>query len=613
MYLSNPEAIFEQKFQISENESAEIEKLAADTFAAFQPYINIRDCGKKLWDEEEGEFVPKHMITKKAFRFGTIYDNLSKTQRKAYKPIFTEGKRKGKPFHYWAHFHRGIMSSDKMAEHMRGEEKYYYTGSTRHRALPYLDIDAHNGETDELRAKELLADICSASMWTPSDRGQNGHFKIHYGPIRTPDLSHPHFQSLSESERSTLVERIRSGLSPKEVNKLFKSAQSAYRRYLTYHGIECDFEIKGQVTEYIRRPTGEMNIVSGTLGKFPFAVWNRERLEEFKSLPEISWFVWERQIQLLEKMLDEKEGKENLNNQQAIEPISTEQSAKPKSRVKKKHSANPETCAFTKNRLECLPFVRKFYRDHNSVPSNEDFLTHLKVNRLYTGDWDDPQTDRSHRTARILDFTLQNFDPEKLGRGEGRWGNFPVLEWLRDYARHNYGQLAGNVLKDKDKLIFKNDGTIESGRHSQKCRVSSVFVHHCIRVILTCMEDLPENDGLPEDRIVKAWDLLPGAPAWNRDHYAIVRNFLEDRGVVDIYDKNHGPNKCWRWRKGRNYPTSPEELRRKLKKTRGIDLGFLFPKTKINNNSYKITPYCKVLDTDSPMTAGEDVFEHPPP
>lgn len=166
--------------------------------------------------------------------------------------------------------------------------------------------------------------------------------------------------------------------------------------------------------------------------------------------------------------------------------------------------------------------------------------TAKQMNSGQSGDWDDPQSDRSHRTARILDFTLQKFDPEKLGRGDGRWGDFLVLDWLRDYARHNYGGLTGTVLKNKDKLIFKNDGNIESGRRHQKCMVSPSFVHHCIRVILTCMEDLAENDGLPEDRIVKAWDLLPGAPAWNRDHYAIVRDFLEDRGVVDMVPTNVG-------------------------------------------------------------------------
>lgn len=612
MYLCNPEPILQTKSEISCREVSDCEQLAADTFAAFQPYINIRDCGKKFWNEDLGKMIPKHMITKEAFKFASTHDKLDKSQRKSYKPRFSTGTRKGRPFHYWGHYLRGVMSSEMMAEHMQGNETYYYTSSTRHRALPYLDIDAHNGEKDELRAKELLTEICSASMWTPSGRGQNGHFKVHYGPIYSPDLSHAHFQSLSEDELLELEERIRVGLRSNEINTLFKKAESAYRRYLDFHKIECDFEIKGQVTEYSRRPDGDLQMVSGMLGKLPFAVWNRKRLEEFKALPEIGWYVWERQIQLLEKMLEEKEDKTKIN-EPATDQVAAEQTFRPKSRKTKNQSANPETCAFTKNRMECLSFVRKFYRDHKGTPSHDDFLAHLKVNGLYTGDWDDPQSDRSHRTARILDFTLQNFDPEKLGRGEGRWGNFPVLKWLRDYARHNYGRLTGTVLKDKDKLIFKDDGNIESGRHYQKCKVSSGFVHHCIRVILTCMEDLADNDGLPEDRIVKAWDLLPNAPAWNRDHYAIVRDFLEDRGVVDIYDKNHGPNKCWRWRKGTNYPTSPKELCRKLKKSRGLDLGFLFPKEILSNNRYKITPYCKVIDTDPPMTACEDTFEHPPP
>ena len=129
----------------------------------------------------------------------------------------------------------------------------------------------------------------------------------------------------------------------------------------------------------------------------------------------------------------------------------------------------------------------------------------------------------------------------------------------------------------------------------QHCNVTAEFARHCIWVILTCMEDLADNDGLPEDRIVKAWSLLPNAPTWNRDHYAIVRDHLEDRGIIDIYDKNHGPNKCWRWRKGKNYPHSPEQLKKKLRR---IMSGASFS-SHTQRHTQKITPYCKVTGIET--------------
>ena len=54
MYLSNSEPIFGQKLELS---PSELEPLATETFAAFHPYINIRDCGKKLWDEDQQKLV----------------------------------------------------------------------------------------------------------------------------------------------------------------------------------------------------------------------------------------------------------------------------------------------------------------------------------------------------------------------------------------------------------------------------------------------------------------------------------------------------------------------------------------------------------------------------
>lgn len=170
--------------------------------------------------------------------------------------------------------------------------------------------------------------------------------------------------------------------------------------------------------------------------------------------------------------------------------------------------------------------------------------------------------------------------------------------------------MSGTFIKDKDKLIFSDEG-VESGRRTQHCKVPAQFSRHCVWVILTCMEDLADNDGLPEDRIVKAWSLLPGAPAWNRDYYAIVRKRLENCGVVDIYDKNHAPNKCWRWRKGKNYPLSPEQ-RQKLKRIVSCRTGSVFV-VQSYCSTYKITPYCKVVGLKRSSWLSHGQKERPPP
>ena len=240
-----------------------------------------------------------------------------------------------------------------------------------------------------------------------------------------------------------------------------------------------------------------------------------------------------------------------------------------------------------------MSFVRDFYRFNGETPSHEQFLKHLKSNKLYSGEWNDLESDREVRSARVLDFVLQTFDPTKLGKGQGKWNELPRLNWIRQYARQHYGSTTGSIVKSTKEVEITEDGEIIGGQRIQRCSVSAAFVRHCVWVILTCMEDLAENDGLPESRIVKVWDMLPNAPSWNRDHYVVVRQLLEDRGVVDIYDKKHKSSKCWRWRKANNYPLSPEDLKEKLDYIKSVRFGIGFLKPKNLSPTSMITPYCK--------------------
>ena len=622
MYLSKQDTKFSENSKHSETKDSDVLELAKATFSEFDPYINVFDCGKKITNSD-GESNPIHLITQEACKFYGTWRKLSKDQRKTFKPVYEIGSRHGQEFHHWNHYQKHRFSSKMIAEHIRGEQTYYYTSSKRRQALIYLDIDAHNGETDELRAVELLQDICGtkkSSLWNPSSRGQNGYLKIRYGYIDNPDLSHPMFNDLSSDEIAKLRVRIRNGLNTCEFNSLVDRAQAAYRRYLKYYDIECKFELKGKVTEYTTNPIyGTLDIKSGSLAKFPFAGWSWDRLNEFKKQTTIGWYTWERQIQLLEKMLDEKE--QSTNEPSIIEaaascgmqsPTATDIYLTPTAiEGKPNKEVDPESCAFRRSHRDCKPFIREFFRKHHRTPEHQDFLAYLKENGLYSGEWDDPNSDRECRTKRVLDFALQTFDPNVMGKGEGRWAKFPKLKWLRRYATGRFGSMQGTSVKGKNKIIYGEDG-LKSGLRIQQCQVPADFVQHCVCVILTCMEDLAENDGLPEERIVKAWELLPNAPRWNRDYYAIVRDHLERHGVVEIYDKKHRRNKCWRWRKGKNYPSSPAELKNKLKRIAG-DGGDVCSSSFSSSTFIQITPYCvavEEMEISGELTA---LDERPPP
>lgn len=87
----------QDEFDVSDRNTGDMSALAAATFEAFQPYINVRDCGKKLWDDKEGKLVPKHLITQEAFKLAEVWESLPKERRKIYKPVFKARTRSFSP------------------------------------------------------------------------------------------------------------------------------------------------------------------------------------------------------------------------------------------------------------------------------------------------------------------------------------------------------------------------------------------------------------------------------------------------------------------------------------------------------------------------------------
>ena len=223
----------------------EISQLAQDSFVAFEPFINLYDCGLKGYDG------PFHLIPKENWR-------LNGRHKAGEKNLVLEDGSKFVPY---LDIVRNIYSPKHVHEHIEEHQTTYFTSGKQGLALLYLDIDAHHPwQTDEYRAKSILEKIFPQGYYRASNRGQNGYLKIRYNDIE-------------------------------EFNETANELQASLRRLFLHLGILCDVEIKGTITY------GDK---SGRLGKLPFQQksgsnkrdetdsWNYPELEKFKACPLVS-------------------------------------------------------------------------------------------------------------------------------------------------------------------------------------------------------------------------------------------------------------------------------------------------------------------------------------
>ena len=113
---------------------------AQATFDAFEPFINVFDCGVNVGDG------PFHVIPKEDWK-------LFRRHKAGERPYLSEGRR----FNPYLDVVRNIYGPDQVHRHIEQNEVTYYTSGRNGLGLLYLDIDAHHPwQTDELRARELL-------------------------------------------------------------------------------------------------------------------------------------------------------------------------------------------------------------------------------------------------------------------------------------------------------------------------------------------------------------------------------------------------------------------------------------------------------------------------
>lgn len=207
-------------------------QLAKETFKALRPYLNLYRCGMLYAKEDGGN--PIWMISDEL---------IEKVEKGECPPRFLHANR---------------LRAKHLADMIETGHKYYYTSSSGGKdsppkALPQIDVDAHKPwQTDiEYTTEVVHSFLGKVLLGVESDRGHNAVFKLDYGRYTPRD----------------------------EVNDALKEFGRALHRYCKSKGCLCDVEIKGTISTKAER---------GMLAKLPLRGWNYEKLERFKSLPEVS-------------------------------------------------------------------------------------------------------------------------------------------------------------------------------------------------------------------------------------------------------------------------------------------------------------------------------------
>lgn len=563
-----------------------INKFSDDTFTAFEPFINVFGCGKKVHIWESGELEPRPLITKET---KALFRRYKDGERNLY-------YQHGGSFQPW-HFVNGIFSPKHVDEQIFGHEVYYYTSNYKDFGLGYLDGDAHClFQADITDALSLLDDLFpDKALWRDSTRGHNGYLKIYHGG----DI---------EFYNATL-------------ERLEKSLQL----YIRSWEILSDIEVKGGIH------TKEKN---ADLAKLPFSTflpssgrqsWNYDMLREFQALPILP-------VQHLARIADELDASSNrakataceerVRSLKQAEREAAANTIREGSRIKfagaewlvlffqpekvtlRLRGPAPQTVLHRLYRLGWeyrltvsltelrsgivqdeasptllapvgpptpaplpvadsiqmpeseagpadLPIPRikladieepdsykrqldallVFARKIKRVPSLAEALMFVKENDLYTGSWSENLARRKARVRHILKHLAKTFDPGKCNRGQVE------VEKFRAWAEKTFPSRIP---------IHKTWGNGFLEQHS--CRVGYV-THEDIAVYLALFEFCLDNgqflndNGIPQARLFALWQKLyqegKTFRSVNDAKITEIRELLNSRQIINITDRGY--------------------------------------------------------------------------
>ena len=529
----------------------EVSQLAKDSFEAFEPFINVFDCGVKWLDS------PVHLITKQDWQFHA--------QHKAGEtPTYPDGSK----FNPYLDIVRNIYSPAHIDRHYEDGELSYYTSGRKGQGLLYLDVDSHKTwQTDDETGRADLEQAFPFGYFRPSFRGQNGYLKVSYSSIA-------------------------------EFNDFARRLQTTLRRTFLHLGILADIEVKGTITHKDK---------SGLLAKLPFTdrcpcnmrdetdTWNYPLLEKFKACPVVNVRRIKSIAGQLEFLIDEdrvsrgQQHKKCLGADQKTEATDSQASTpsveSPKPTISTPHEIVKPTVlptvvksttksgeangdAFARNQKDLLPFTRQFFKRHQRFPDVEDALTHLQDNGLFSGQWEDNQSHRARRVGDILNHISRTFDSENLGSGESQ----PLalssdkFSW---WVRQHIGKGLSGTVSD-----LRSFDPVTMSVQVKKVTVPAEFIETFLVVADVCLNQDPlGNKAVPTSRFKKLWSMVKGGEAWNQTYFQIVRDKLDRMGVIQIVDREQKTGKAWRWEAGGLFPAASwreeqQQLKEKAKALR---------------------------------------------
>jgi hypothetical protein len=200
-----------------------------------------------------------------------------------------------------------------------------------------------------------------------------------------------------------------------------------------------------------------------------------------------------------------------------------------------------ESNSLTRQLSALLELARRLRR----VPSEKESLSFIKENRLYTGDWADNDSRRAGRVRWILRHIAKTFDPAKCisAKDHVHFGKFD------NWALNHVGTLREKVRRNVDEY-----GNILEGRG--RTVVDWRFVSVMLSILEFCFDHPTLDRSLSEDSARKIWESSLRSKIidepWNGHKWAIVRDWLDEIGVIDVFDRrwhfDNGRGQAMRWR-----------------------------------------------------------------
>ena len=178
------------------------------------------------------------------------------------------------------------------------------------------------------------------------------------------------------------------------------------------------------------------------------------------------------------------------------------------------------------------------------VPTVDELEQAIFDQKMYSEPWDNPV--RRSRLESIVNFIAQDFDPAKL-RPSKQQGSRPQFEPSRFGKR-----CAVECPWELPVFSVRNFNPETMKAEPEMVKVTRKFIRKVADMTYHFLVVQPEeNDGVSTKRFKANWDsYMPSVP-WNELAYRACRDWMNRAEWCDIYDRKHGPQKCWRWRLGR--------------------------------------------------------------